>query len=703
MSFFQVFIAQLALGLVPGFTLLSLTGVTFSLSICLAFPVSLSLYSILGIVFGELQIYGTAPMLAGTMAVLMLAAAIKTIIFRIHVKDSTVESNQNNNNIAQSNENAGKPLRLPAAPLVLSIAFALFIFFNTYYLTIGSMDHFVQYDDNATHLAMIESEARLGNYSAIRSAYNLPDDPHGIGESGYYPNGFHIIPALSCALSGTNAAISENAAAVLYACILLPMGMTALSYLASGKNELAALAMVPMPLASVAFPLRMLTVHAPFPNIAGFSLLPLFCTAFMLAFDLNEPQRRRYFFPLAMTLLALGFTHPNALIFGCIYIFPFFLLNYIPQACSVLQTKITFKNSVVVRTALQLASIAFACALWIFLYEAPFMESIISFIWEWSIPLPTALQSVVNGALLLGWPQLAFGLLALIGSIECFVNERRRWMSATCALIAAIYIGTAAGGDSIKSLLSGFWYTDPERLAAMMAIAMIPLAASGLHLIAQAIGTAANGIITRIARKKVIIPSKSITIASLIILTCVFTLKNYRPLVGNIDMQVDTAWAQNYFDLRNSTLQTPPNPYLESERSFIQRVHDIVGDDLILNNPYDGSTFAYSVDGLNLYYPYRPNGRDSKTSKLIRTRLHDYMNDAKTEEAIRAIGAKWMLELDKSEYQLSLNGKNMLSPNLSYEIKSWKGFEGIDKNTPGFTLVLEDGPYKLYRLSGFSG
>lgn len=646
-----------------------------------------------------LGLYGSTPMLIGMTIILILAALIKAAIAHVNHDNKTRGVLRNSTLTTQERRAHGRDTHLPVIILALSVGFALFIFFHAYYLTIGSMDRFVQYDDNATHLAMIEAGSKLGNYSTIKPAYNLPNDPNGISEATYYPSGFHTIPALSCALTGVNAAISENASAVIYTCFAFPLGITALVYLSSSKNPLAAAATIPMSFASVAFPLRMLTVHAPFPNIAGFSLMPLFCVAFILTFDLNETNWRKLAVPLVLITLSLGFVHPNALIFGCIFIFPYFLFNYIPQITRLISTKRSIKNPVILRTALQLAFIALAIFLWIFLNKASFMNNIVSFLWAWSESLPDALIDIASGALLLGKAQYAFGLLTLIGAATCAFNKRTAWLSISYMFIASIYLGTAVGNEAVKSFIAGFWYTDPERLAAMLAIAMIPLASIGIYYFTRTCSNVLYSVHRKLVKHRRNLCRTSIESAFLIVIITIFTLANYQPLAGKPGMEVNTAWAQNYYDLQNCTIQTPPNPYTESERTFVRRVQNLIGNDLVLNQPYDGSTFAYSVDGLNAYYPYRPSENDSVTSKTIRTNLRNYATDLDVQNAVNAIDAKWLLVLDKSEFQLSPDGKSYVSANLSYSVDDWEGFVGIDSDTPGFTLVLQEGSCKLYRIT----
>ena len=163
-------------------------------------------------------------------------------------------------------------------------------------------------------------------------------------------------------------------------------------------------------------------------------------------------------------------------------------------------------------------------------------KDVVTFLWAWSESLPNALADIASGALLLGKAQYAFGLLTIVGAIACCTNKKTAWQTLSYAIISVIYLGTAIGEDALKSLLAGFWYTDPERLAAMLAITMIPLASFGLYCTARALLTILDKFQHKLMKQQTCYRrSKAISIV-LIILIFIFAFINFRPLVGNPDM-----------------------------------------------------------------------------------------------------------------------------------------------------------------------
>ena len=71
---------------------------------------------------------------------------------------------------------------------------------------------------------------------------------------------------------------------------------------------------------------------------------------------------------------------------------------------------------------------------------------------------------------------MLFRSLVLIGSVSLIFDESRRWLCA-CFGICLLFIVISIGSEgSLKHLLTGFWYTDPYRLAANLVIAAIPIA-----------------------------------------------------------------------------------------------------------------------------------------------------------------------------------------------------------------------------------
>jgi hypothetical protein len=138
--------------------------------------------------------------------------------------------------------------------------------------------------------------------------------------------------------------------------------------------------------------------------------------------------------------------------------------------------------------------------------------------------------------------------------------------------------------------------------------------------------------------------------------------------------------------------------YAEEESSFVEKAKQIVGsDELVINVPEDGSAFSYPIDGLRTYYRVtRTYGGDSETaeSKQIRTGLYKIASDDSVKQAVKAVGARYVLQLDQGEPEA-------ISPHFfTYETgEVWQGIDSIRDDTPGFEVVLSEGDMRLYKIT----
>lgn len=142
---------------------------------------------------------------------------------------------------------------------------------------------------------------------------------------------------------------------------------------------------------------------------------------------------------------------------------------------------------------------------------------------------------------------------------------------------------------------------------------------------------------------------------------------------------------------------TAPNFYSGEEQAFVNEVKKVVNsDDVILNNPEDGSFFANSVSDLNVYYRTThigENNNDSRDSQLVRTKLNQISVNPEVRRAAQNLSAKYILILgqggcrdDEHPYY------------LYYQEKLWRGINKITDDTPGLTLVLSKDDNRLYRI-----
>ena len=116
----------------------------------------------------------------------------------------------------------------------------------------------------------------------------------------------------------------------------------------------------------------------------------------------------------------------------------------------------------------------------------------------------------------------------------------------------------------------------------------------------------------------------------------------------------------------------------------------------MINNPNDGSLFAYSENKLKAYNRALTGyGSASETaeSALLRTSMDSYANNAEVVRAVEQICAHYVLQLDCNSGE-DPGALLFGSPPSSM----WTGIDGITQDTPGFKLILEDGDMRLFEI-----
>lgn len=666
--------------LVPGAIFLSSLQIPVLLSICFAAPISIAFFSVLGQAFGSISLYGIAP----------IALSVGLLLF---VALASTRLNDRGKSTCDRKGSAIALLYVLTGVVVTSLVFLSQLH--------DGATSFLQFNDNATHLGYIKSMSESGAFVTIgqnstplgTSAAQTP-----YPNSSFYPMGFHIVAAFSIIVTGAEAAVAENAMVFTYAAIVYPLGMYGLirSY-TDDPLHLACGAAVCM--SFVAFPSRMLFVHQAYPNLAGFAAAPSVVALFRCAFPapMKEAFSSQARFGFIISLIGLLSLHANALFTVALYIGPIILMELIPSATS--NRNLSKLKSRIVNLTAGASLIAVSVILWLILLDVPFMANITSFLWDWTVDIPHAVYRVVALGLRVGSPQLGLALLVLLGAIFSAKDRTKRSALLAYALFCCIFLFNSAGDASLKRLFAGFWYTDPERTAAMVAIAAVPIATFGLSTsIAffserlSAFRKARGSLTQRVVQRWISI----LLLCAFVIIGSFFTFK--------VDLCENVFGRWNGFRLTSTSIlkdsnRTESKPLSYSESRFIERCIEAIGaEQLVLNNPYDGSVFAYATTGLNTYYKAYGGPGDTQISSIIRTSLSAYDKIEAVRDAVAQTGAQYYIKLDMTGFE-HINDTLWESNYASFNPNDWTGVLSIDDNTPGFDIVLQEGNYRLYRIS----
>ena len=666
-TFLLCCVALLILLYAPGAVISRAVGLSAFEVAVLAPLVSVFLCAVLGIFLDLAGLKGTYPVLCGILAVTLLFALM---LFARAGGRSGFKQWRINRECAIE----------VAISVLVCIVSMIFLFVRA----IGDPSSFLEFADNAFHLNVIKAMVDGGSlsvfhvtqYSAMPSADQAPYSIDG----AFYPAGWHILVAMVCSATGAPVSVGENAGAMVFAGFVFPVGMSLLlKSIFPGRRGIAAIGSLAF-CACAAFPFAPLVVHQIYPNFAALCSLPGLIAFFAMRINgaCGVSDMVKAIALLLVPLFGCAILHPNAVI--AFFVMAVSLLVLYPWGRLVADGKF----HVAVRALIPLATVAvFACG-WFFLMDAAIFSSVTSFLWEWTVSPADAFIKAVSFGFVLGIPQVPFAIFVAVGFVVCARDSRSRWLCLALVAFLAIFFFNACGDPGIKRLFAGYWYTDAERTAAVAALAAVPCASVGLYSLVECVQRRTLCIVD--ARKHGFVFSAAMSCIAMV-LFCAVSYMTYFPFSEN-----PTAIGFRRYELHYASAADCKSFFTKDEIEFCDKVKGIVGDDLVLNMPQDGSLFAYSICDLNVYYKSYVADDDSASSQLVRGRLSACKDDETAKNAVEATNSRFVMLLDRGD---EAKANSALWGDFSD--LGWEGFKNLDGND-SFRLVLEDGARKLYEI-----
>lgn len=570
--------------------------------------------------------------------------------------------------------------------LILTVLIGLIVVDRTYVISLGDPNNFFQMPDNTAHLGGIINQSSTGIYSPfISSSYSQVADQNQAPyhSLGFYPMVWHTLCSIVSQVLHTTPSLAENAVNVAVASIVAPISFFALVRSLSNSNQVALLSVAPLASACASFPIGLFVFGPLYPNAMSLACVPAIATVFIKGIDglMKGNRSSSSVIAFAFSIIGIVFIHPNGVFTLAVLLAPYCIQRSGGFAASRFGSSEKGGN-LPHRVMGWLIAILAIGAIWVGLFFAPPFQSVVNFEWPEVYDVSRGILSLLLYRLRLGGTQIGFSILVLMGLIEIATHKTTlRWLIGSWVFAAIIYLVDVVGSGPLKHLLAGFWYTDPWRISANLAIISIPIAVFGACRIVNLVEEASRksrwfGAACRFA-----------TVAALV---CAVIFQAVNP---NSGFRIASWWLREWSDLYSSSVI-----YTDEENAFVERALKITGDSsLIINFPYDGSIYANSLHSISEYYKSYSGGKETEESKQIRLNLDSYASDPAVAAAVEKTRAKYVLLLDRSGY--SLNGAGVMwSLGGDYRIDDWKGILEINDQTPGFTAVLSEGPMRLYKI-----
>ena len=637
-------------------------------AICLAPATSIALLSIFAIVNPRLGIWTQYSSLMIELGCVALGFLVSSAALNRHTAQNSITIKK-------------KELCCLVLFFSISAIIAAYVFLTV----LDGPDCYFQAWDNQTHLRKIRAFVETGNYSSFNSQFykNALTAPEPLANS-FYPSAWHLLAAMLVSLLDIPVTQAANAVNILCVGTILPLTLfLCLQELGIKKPSSLALCAI-ICLGVPIYPWDLISYGPLYPNLLGFCLLPgeisLFFSLFNKFNQIKLADTLKGVILLFLGLISLALAHPNT-----VFAWGFILAPY-------LISRFKFFISAKYRNIPSIACYAIPFAaiflIWISFTRIPFMHEIVDCYWPAFTSVPKALLS----ALFLGTTthpiQILIPLLTFIG-VYIELKDRKFCLAATYGLLVIFYTIDAGSNLPVKPLLTGFWYNDYHRVSAMLGLISIFLACLAINRIFVYLEDKLSEQKTSVRTAIV-----GVIVAGMIALIFYPSI----PLPRKHELQ--TAFGYEINEMRNQFDKELIYYDLFSplEEDFCKTTLAKYNSDnsVVINNPDDGSIFAYGVYGSNMYYRYwYPPAPDTETkeSKVIRHHLNEIASNENVRNAVKQIGAKYVIQLDHGEptqeYRIQYNYDNA---------DEWRGIDLIDETTPGFTLVASNDDIRLYKI-----
>lgn len=639
---------------------------------------SIFLYVVAGIVLSKMHVR------AGAFEIALFSLIAGTISF---LASLTLRKRH------ETSPDTSSQLKLFALCLVIGFVFSYWFFSHS----LSGWSSIIQSEDNIRHYTFIQNLLNSTDWSTLDvSMYGMGSSqilgPNVASDGVVYPLGWHIVSALTCALSPTDVGTGSNIANLAFTSATLPVGTCSLLSFIFPEHPKKRLALGSA--ATLLFPATswvLLGVWPLFPNLASMCLVPASAALFIGAFkERDENQRLPLGIAFVLACGGIGATQTNGLFSCAVFLAPF----AVATACDIAFSHSKKGHGSEKKARLiagAVTSLAIAAA-WLLAYRLPVFNAVVSTYWA---PLSSTWQVIVDVALV-AYPLQAvspvLAVLVLVGLTSIARHSNNTWLIAAYLFGALLFVVSAGFGNNIlKHILTGFWYTDPYRVAGVASLCSTPLAYVGICATLDFAESRCS-----VMRRN---PSQSSweslapTFVAIVSLFIIFALPSFQ-VRGLLD--VTTPFTDMTSHMRGFTRQEEGSILTREKIDFISQVRSVVDEtDVIANIPYDGSCYAESVANLNLLFKNDEPYTDDFTAGWAIAIKNELANISHSDEIARIASehsVRYVLLLGE-------DADTMGSWKGSFREQDWLGLSSISDETPGFKTVLSQGDMRLYEIT----
>jgi hypothetical protein len=478
-------------------------------------------------------------------------------------------------------------------------------------------------------------------------------DPESPGM--FYPAAWHDLASLVMFSTGQSIPLTANVFCGVITVAAWPVSCLLLVRQLFGRNTAALAVTGLLSIGFPAFPWDFFGWGVLWPNLLGMSVAP---AAFALVLTVTGwvkddcVGRGRAWLLLVVAVGAAGFAHPNVL-------FSLAVLSIFPAGAALFLRARRLPRRRGIVECVVFVVVLFGA--WLWAATTPALASVRN--WNWQ-PVETPANAVGEVLLNATNQREALWLLSAVvvaGALTIRRFPAMRWVLSGHLVAAFLYLLAAALNRPDTRLLTGYWYNDSHRLAAMLPITGVPLAVAGILLVAKKIRPLLRS-------SRVSVPALAVGLVGILLI-----------LTGGMYPADRESRIVVTYKLAESDKLVP-----DRLRAFYDRIAGkIPKDAVVAGNPFDGSVMLWALEDREVLYSHFLKDL-SPEEKYLSRHLRDAATDPRVCAALKRYRVGYVL-IGRTDPQVAV-------------MDPYYGIAGVEY-ADGFEEVDREGTAKLFRIT----
>lgn len=638
--------------LLPGFGLATALRLRSSLALGLAAPFSTGMVGVTAVVLSLLRVPWSPLAFLVSVALLCILAMVfarvvgrsRAPLFPAHVSRKTV---------------AGGALGLASGGL--ATAYNLVRIFD-------NPDNIAQRYDNVFHLNAVRFVLEQADASTLTVGRMLKPE----SAIAVYPAVWHGFAALLVQITGQSIPVVTNALNIVIAAVVWTISLMLLTRVIFGLRLLPIVLTGLLSAAFPAFPMGLIDFGPLYPNLLSYAILPAALALLLTALRAGQGP---FIEPpvLLVSLLAVAagllLAQPNGFVAFLALSLPVVAWRWwrwmgarrLQRGVRGIWLPILVGAvvSVVFLSAWRSVLIGYDTWLPFTRYASAFGQAVASAPHERSIPVVVALCTIVGLALL-------------------YKQGRWPWLLGIYVVAVLLYaVSAAEPRGTVRMVLTGAWYQDPQRLAALLPLPTVVIAAYGAARLLSAVIERVGALVTLLGVRGNV--AKTLALGLALVVAAAGAVASQRGAVDEMVLE----------SRLNHTYEGDPTILSPDERLLLERIDQVVPEDAeIAVNPWNGGSLAYAFSGREVTQFHMSAGRPPQDLAVLAEDLATASEESPACEIAREDGV---------EFVLDFGTRYLLDREAAY---FYPAFDGVDpKLSSNYELIDQEGHAKLYRVS----